>query len=115
MAASCLVLKEKVELKTEHAIQAQMVSRGITTLFNLGPRFVWVVNATHRPLYPRERDKVSVVQEAAWSPGPVWTDAEILFLTGIRYCYILVIHHIRASSRGLSVVQKLRVLLVLKE
>jgi hypothetical protein len=25
----------------------------------------WVVNATHRPLYPRERDPVPIVQEAS--------------------------------------------------
>jgi len=28
------------------------------------------VNATNRPLYPRERDPVQV---AGWTPGPVWT------------------------------------------
>jgi len=36
----------------------------------------WVVNATTRPLYPRERDPVPIVQEAGWAPGPVWTGAE---------------------------------------
>jgi hypothetical protein len=33
---------------------------------------------------PRERDPVSIVQEAGWAPGPVWTDAENLAPTGIR-------------------------------
>jgi hypothetical protein len=31
----------------------------------------WLVNATPRPLYPRERDPVPIVQEAGWVPGPV--------------------------------------------
>jgi hypothetical protein len=29
-----------------------------------------VVNATPRSLYPRERDRVPIVQEAGWAPGP---------------------------------------------
>jgi hypothetical protein len=46
--------------------------------------------------------------ESVRSPGPVWTGAENLFPTGIRYCYILVMLHIRPGSRGVSVAQKLR-------
>jgi hypothetical protein len=37
-----------------------------------------VANVTPRPLYPQERDPVSIVQEAGWAPGPVWTDAKNL-------------------------------------
>jgi hypothetical protein len=44
----------------------------------------WVVNATPRPLYPQERDPVSIVQEAGWAPGPVWTGAENLAPTGFE-------------------------------
>jgi hypothetical protein len=44
----------------------------------------WVVRAKPRPLYPRERDPVPVLQEAGWTPGPVWTGAENLALAGIR-------------------------------
>jgi len=44
----------------------------------------WVVNATPRPLYPRESDPVRTVQEAGWAPGPVWTGAENIAHTGIR-------------------------------
>jgi hypothetical protein len=43
-----------------------------------------MVNATLRPLYPREGDGVPIVQEAGWTPGPVWTGAENLGVTGIR-------------------------------
>ena len=31
-----------------------------------------------RPLYPRERDPVPMVQEAVWLPGQEWTGAENL-------------------------------------
>jgi len=34
-----------------------------------------VVNAKPRPLYPRERDPVPIVQETGWASGPVWTGA----------------------------------------
>ena len=30
------------------------------------------------------KDPVPIVEEAGWTPGPVWTDAENLALTGIR-------------------------------
>jgi hypothetical protein len=42
----------------------------------------WVVNATQRPRYPRERYLVPIVQDAGWSSGPVWTGAENLFPKG---------------------------------
>jgi hypothetical protein len=38
----------------------------------------WVVTATLRPLYPRERSAVTIVQEAAWASVPVWTGAIII-------------------------------------
>jgi len=39
----------------------------------------------HAPaaLYPRGKDTVTIVQEAGWAPGPVWTGAENLASTGI--------------------------------
>jgi hypothetical protein len=43
-----------------------------------------VASPTPRPLYPRERDPLPIVQEAGWAPGPVWTAAEKLALTGIQ-------------------------------
>ena len=33
---------------------------------------------------PSGKDPVAIVQEAGWAPGPVWTGAESLALTGIR-------------------------------
>jgi hypothetical protein len=43
-----------------------------------------VASPTPRPLYPREKDPVTIVQEAGWAPGPVWTAAENLAPTEIR-------------------------------
>jgi len=44
-----------------------------------------VVNTTPWPLYPRERDPLPIIQEARWAPGVIWTGAENLAATGIRY------------------------------
>jgi len=44
----------------------------------------WVVNATPRLLYPRERDPVPIVWEAGLAPGPDWTGGEYLAPSGIR-------------------------------
>jgi len=44
----------------------------------------WVVNATPRPLYPRERNALLIVQEDGWAPGPVWKCVENLAFTRIR-------------------------------
>jgi len=38
-----------------------------------------------RPLFTPGKDSVPIVQEAVWAPGPVWTGAENLALTGIRF------------------------------
>jgi len=38
----------------------------------------WVVTATPRPLDPRERGPVSIVQQTERSPGPVWMGAVYL-------------------------------------
>ena len=37
-----------------------------------------------RPLFPRERDPVPIVQEAGWASGLVWTCAENVAPTGMR-------------------------------
>ena len=42
-----------------------------------------MVNATSRPLYPRERPS-TFVQEVGWAPEQVWTGAENLVPTGFR-------------------------------
>jgi hypothetical protein len=35
-----------------------------------------VVNVTPRPLYPRLKEPVPILQGAEWVPGPVWAGAE---------------------------------------
>ena len=66
-------------------MKAQRWSRGTALLsFNLGARCGWVVKATPRPLYPRGRDPVPVIQEDGWTTEPVWTGAENLATTRFR-------------------------------
>ena len=52
----------------------------------------WVVNATPRPLYPREGDPLPIVQEGGWAPGPVWMGVENLASTAIIFCSQFVQH-----------------------
>jgi hypothetical protein len=53
-------------------MKAQIGSRGIHLLLNLGTRCGWVVNAMPHLLYPQERHPVPTAQEAGWASGPVW-------------------------------------------
>ena len=55
------------------------------SFFHLSVRWGWVVKATPRKLYYRETDQLSVLQEAGWAPGPVWTGADNLAQAGIRF------------------------------
>jgi hypothetical protein len=60
-------------------------SRSIALLlFNIGARLGWVVNATPRSNYPREKDTVPILREVVYVPGPVWTGAENHAVTEIR-------------------------------
>jgi hypothetical protein len=43
----------------------------VLLILNLAAILGWVVNATPRLHYPRERAPVPIVQEAGWAPGPV--------------------------------------------
>jgi hypothetical protein len=58
-------------------MKAQMGSGGIV-------EWGWVVNATPRPLYTRERDPIPIVLEAGRAPALVWTGEENLAPTGFR-------------------------------
>ena len=71
------------EVKVKFTLEQATKTRGggsrcIALLFNLGARWRRVVNATPRPLYPREIEPVPIVQEVGWAPGPIWTVAENL-------------------------------------
>jgi hypothetical protein len=62
------------------------VSRDAAPLFlNFGTGLGRVVKATPLPLYPGERNPLSILQEAGWAPGRVLTYAKNLALTGIRF------------------------------
>jgi hypothetical protein len=67
-------------------MKAQRERRGISLLF-LYPQALdgsrW---STPRPgrFAPRKQDTVHIPQEVRWAPGPAWTGAENLSLTGIR-------------------------------
>ena len=60
-------------------------SRGIALPFHdHGTRRGRGVSVTPRPIFTPGKDPVPIVQEARWDPGPVWTVAENLSVTGIR-------------------------------
>ena len=53
---------------------AQRVGRGIALLFHdRGTRRKLMVNSTPRPHFTPVKNPVSILQEAGWAPGPVWT------------------------------------------
>jgi hypothetical protein len=63
---------------------AQSRSRGTVLLFlNLGAR-TGGLSAPRPGRFTPGKDTLPLVQEAGWTPGPVWTDAKNLALTGIR-------------------------------
>jgi hypothetical protein len=52
-------------------------SRGIALLFHgHGTRRRWGVRVMLRPLFIPRKEPVPIVQEAGWTPVPVWTGAE---------------------------------------
>jgi len=53
---------------------AQRLGRGIALLFHdSGTRRGWVVSSTPRPQFTPGKDQVTILQEAGWAPGLVWT------------------------------------------
>jgi hypothetical protein len=77
----CIKVKGKVNLplSPRRGIDVQLYS-----FFNLGARWVYVVNFTPRPLYPRERGLVPIVQEAGWVSVAPWLGSENLASMRIR-------------------------------
>jgi hypothetical protein len=57
-----------------------------TALFILNVGSNWGGGGLHtlRQLYPREESPVTIVEEAGWAPGPVWT-----VVTGVEEEYLL--------------------------
>ena len=66
------VKKEKFSRYRPGVVQS--LGRGIALLFHdRGCRRGWVVSSTPRPHFTPWKDPVPILQEAGWSPGPVWT------------------------------------------
>jgi hypothetical protein len=68
--------KSKVHFVTHHEGQTGVYSStvSLTSALDRG----WVVNATPRPIYARERNQLPIVKEAGLAPGPVWMGAKNL-------------------------------------
>ena len=78
-----VTLVQALRLCTGHT--AHRGSRGIALSFHdHAIRNGWGVSVTPPPLFTPWEDPVPIVQEAGWTPGPVWTGAENLVPTGIR-------------------------------
>ena len=76
------MVKVKVHLK-KTLERPEGVKLYLYSFFNLGDRLLWIVNVRPRPLYPQERHRLLIVQEAGWEPGPIWMSAQKFRLTGI--------------------------------
>jgi len=44
-----------------------------------GTRRGWGFSVTPRPIFTSGKDPVSIVQEAGWAPGPVWTSDAVMY------------------------------------
>ena len=67
-------IKVKVKFSRYRSGVAQRVGRGIALLFHdCGTRRGWVVSSTPRPHFTPGKDPVPILQEAGWTPWPVWT------------------------------------------
>ena len=90
-------------MKAQSGVQVQLCS-----FFTVGDRWSWVVNATTRPFYSRERETLHPLYRRLGGPiGPVWTGAENITTTAIRNpdrparsesLYLLPGPHIRCST-----------------
>ena len=67
-------IKVKVKWSRYRPGVTQTVGRGIALLFyDRDTRRGWVVSSTPRPHFTPGKDPVPILQEAGWTPGPVWT------------------------------------------
>jgi len=76
-STGCTPKKLKVKWSRYRPGVAQRVGRGIALLFHdRGTRRGWVFSSTPRPHFNPRKDQVPILQEAGWTPGPVWTDGK---------------------------------------
>ena len=72
--STCKGKKVKVKWSSYRPGVAQRVGRGIALLLNdRGTRRGWVVSSTPQPHFTPGKEPVPILQEAGWTPGPVWT------------------------------------------
>jgi len=70
----CLTGMVKVKCSRYRPCVAQRVGRIVDLLFHdRGPRRGLEVSSTPRPQFTPGKDPVPILQEAGWTPGPVWT------------------------------------------
>jgi hypothetical protein len=64
-----------------------------------------IVDATCRPLYPREREPIPILHEAGCNSGPVWTSTESLALTVLepRTLHLLARRYNDDTNTSLSI------------
>jgi hypothetical protein len=79
-------------------------SRDIALLFHdHGTRKGWGDSVTPPPLFNSGKEPVTIVKEAGWAPGPVWTGVENLASIGIRFpdrpVRIQSLYQLRYSSK----------------
>ena len=65
--------------------------------FTLSLTSALTLNVTLRPLYPREKDPLPIVQKAGWASGPVRTDAENFAPTDLHRDVMFVAYRIKYS------------------
>jgi len=69
-----IIILQRVKWPRYRPGVAQRVGRSITLLFrDRGTRRGWMVSSTLRPHFTPGKDPVPILQEAGWTPGPVWT------------------------------------------
>ena len=75
--SSSLCWDGKVKCSRYRPGVTQRLGRGIALLFHdRGTRRGWVVSSMLRPHFASGVQPISIVQEAGWAPGPVWTDGK---------------------------------------
>jgi len=71
------VKRVKVKWSRYRLSVVQRVGRGTALPFHdRGTRRGWVVSSTPRPHFTPGKDPVFILQEAGWSPGPIWRDGK---------------------------------------
>jgi len=66
-------LRPEIVVMTVIKVKWSRYRPGVTQGVGRGTRRGWVVSSTPRPNFTPGKDPVPILQEAGWTPGPVWT------------------------------------------